>query len=633
MSSFNRRGCFKCGGPFGSLFCRQCTCERCRRNYMDEVYSICCVKAGNSFVNDPNSNSFNDSPKIFNHPPQPQMYSYELCGNDSHHGYDCPLRFPLVYEQEPSHNQNFSDNYCPQNSSSFPQQYLCCTRCGGPHESYQCQLMNQNYYDLNLGYNSNSFGFDQYQPPQYSVTHQPPQEKSMAELLLEEKLPQALHAFCEKLNKYVQEKQEEKNNAEEQAAKVSSQYWKPPIYYDDDNDDEESSIPLRDIISELPLVEDLVLIPSESDDLSDNKNTSIVYSPKIDSLLEEFAGELAHIDLLPPKINEADFDPEEDIRLVEQLLYDNSPPLDALKDHFEIFFNYNDDCTSSDDNPFYSEDIDYVEASPPDSELVSLEEVKDFDPEDGETDTNILLKIKDDILREKLLNINLLIAKIESLKDNPTPSTDFVLKSPSSFPIPVEDSDFFLEKSKTFLSLPELETFRFDIEEKNSGSTTIHADISLLEYDCFYFEIEPELGELTRVVVEDISDNSTRELRVYVPNILPTLPTLYPVFDTLLPFSSENEDKVFNPGILISKEEKSPHLLSHRGFKVFQLINDSESPMIIYRGDIPILDVPYLFSILLDQINYGGSSQAQDSVNKNKRFSGDNPCLFFFLFS
>ncbi|GKF00319.1 hypothetical protein Tco_0023669 [Tanacetum coccineum] len=70
--------------------------------------------------------------------------------------------------------------------------------------------------------------------------------------------------------------------------------------------------------------------------------------------------------------------------------------------------------------------------------------------------------------------------------------------------------------------------------------------------------------------------------------------TLYPVFDTLLPFSSENEDKVFNPGILISKEEKSPHLLSHWGFKVFQLINDSESPMMIYGEDIPILDVPFL---------------------------------------
>ncbi|GKA56126.1 hypothetical protein Tco_0755198 [Tanacetum coccineum] len=51
-----------------------------------------------------------------------------------------------------------------------------------------------------------------------------------------------------------------------------------------------------------------------------------------------------------------------------------------------------------------------------------------------------------------------------------------------------------LEKSETFLSLPELETFRFYIEEKNSGSTTVHADISLPEYDSFHFEIESDQG-------------------------------------------------------------------------------------------------------------------------------------------
>ncbi|GKG54555.1 hypothetical protein Tco_0560210, partial [Tanacetum coccineum] len=37
-------------------------------------------------------------------------------------------------------------------------------------------------------------------------------------------------------------------------------------------------------------------------------------------------GELAHIDLIPPGINETDFDPEEEIRLVKKLLYDNSSP-------------------------------------------------------------------------------------------------------------------------------------------------------------------------------------------------------------------------------------------------------------------------------------------------------------------
>nr|GEZ66896.1 hypothetical protein [Tanacetum cinerariifolium]GEZ68601.1 hypothetical protein [Tanacetum cinerariifolium] len=178
---------------------------------------------------------------------------------------------------------------------------------------------------------------------------------------------------------------------------------------------------------------------------------------------------------------------------------DNSPPLDVLNDHFEIFFDFNDDCTSSDDDSF--EDIDYIEASPPNSELVSLEEVKD------------------DILHEKLLNINLLIAKIESLNDNLTP--DCVLKSPSLFPIPVEDSDSIFEKSDTSLSysdnsLPEFETFSDHTEETSSGSTTTHADNSLLEYDLFLFEIEPDQGELTSVVMEDILE----EPHVHVPNVI-----------------------------------------------------------------------------------------------------------------
>ncbi|GJW15633.1 hypothetical protein Tco_0019766 [Tanacetum coccineum] len=385
---------------------------------------------------------------------------------------------------------------------------------------------------------------------------------------------------------------------EEQVAQSFTPYWNFPII---DNDDEEYTIQYREylersskaITPDLPTeepdnslsmgdehlntipemesdevikssVKNLVPIPSESEGIFDNmcdvpscdkkhfdaesdlmeslinKETPIVYSPKIDSLLEEFSGELAPI---PQGIHEDDFDPEEDIRLDDQLFYDD---------------------TSSDDDSF--EDIDYVEASPLDSELVSLKEVKDFDTEDGEIDTDILLTIKDDILREKLRNINLLIAKTESLNDNPT--LDFVLKSPFSFPIPVNDSDFFLEKTKTFLSLPELKTFRFDIEEKNSGSTTVHADISLPEYDSFHFEIEPDQGELTRVVVEDISDNLTRKLYVHVPNVLPTLLTLvdrlylfltyvirlflpyftYPV-ESSFPFSFGSEDTIFDPGI------------------------------------------------------------------------------------
>ncbi|GJT82231.1 hypothetical protein Tco_1056573 [Tanacetum coccineum] len=57
-----------------------------------------------------------------------------------------------------------------------------------------------------------------------------------------------------------------------------------------------------------------------------NRDTLIDSSPKFDFLLEEFSGELAHIDPIPPGIEEADFDLEEEIRLVKNLSYDNSSP-------------------------------------------------------------------------------------------------------------------------------------------------------------------------------------------------------------------------------------------------------------------------------------------------------------------
>ncbi|GJY34244.1 hypothetical protein Tco_0418713, partial [Tanacetum coccineum] len=366
-------------------------------------------------------------------------------------------------------------------------------------------------------------------------------------------------------------------------------------YGDSTSSDDESFLE-EDVFSNLPFEFDIESISSDVNPIYDEVledidgtnyliDSIIDFSPKIDPLLEEFAGELALINPIPSGIAGADSDPEGDIRLVEKLLNDNSSHRTP------------DELNSEDIIEFFS-----------------------------------------------------------------------------AFPIPVEDSDSLLEETNTILSylddsLPELETFSFDVEEKNSGSTTTHADISIPknfddelahiipppEYDCFYFDIEPDPGDLTTDMMKNISDNSTREEpRVHIPNVLPTLPTLYLdldftlsydfsglnlvasfpsgngnktfdpgisievqskrflslntfsisfisdplslVLETLLPFSSENEDKVFNHGILVSKEEKSPHLLSHQGFKVFKIIHNflNESPMMIYGGDMPILDVPYL---------------------------------------
>nr|GFB47291.1 hypothetical protein [Tanacetum cinerariifolium] len=87
-------------------------------------------------------------------------------------------------------------------------------------------------------------------------------------------------------------------------------------------------------------------------------------------------------------------------------LVNNPTPLKA-KDHLEIVINSNDDYSSSDDDSLYNENIEYVEASPHDYELVSLEVAENVIPKDEE--------IEDDNLREKLLKVNLLIAKIEAL--------------------------------------------------------------------------------------------------------------------------------------------------------------------------------------------------------------------------
>nr|GEZ32148.1 hypothetical protein [Tanacetum cinerariifolium] len=91
--------------------------------------------------------------------------------------------------------------------------------------------------------------------------------------------------------------------------------------------------------------------------------------------------------------------------------------------------------------------------------------------------------IEDDYLREKLLNVHLLIANIKALKDNPTPSSEFSTKSSSTSP------KSFLKEANTFHnSLSEFENFCFDLEEISSGSTTTHSDISLPDYEAFYFD-------------------------------------------------------------------------------------------------------------------------------------------------
>nr|GEW92764.1 hypothetical protein [Tanacetum cinerariifolium] len=151
-----------------------------------------------------------------------------------------------------------------------------------------------------------------------------------------------------------------------------------------------------------------------------------------------------------------------------------------------------DDDISVYDDDF--EDIEYVEASLLDLEIVSVEEENvETEEEEEEEEVNFedISQIQDAVLREKLLSIIHLISNIESLNDNST--LDHVLNS--------FESDNFSPEFKTFC----------DHSKETRSSNTTHANYSLAEYDSFFFEIEPDQESLINLMKNDIPDNSSND--------------------------------------------------------------------------------------------------------------------------
>nr|GEW71791.1 reverse transcriptase domain-containing protein [Tanacetum cinerariifolium] len=128
-------------------------------------------------------------------------------------------------------------------------------------------------------------------------------------------------------------------------------------YEFDSSDDQSCSDEdvLEKIVSK-PLFEEEI-IPMKIDQHPDNAesdlmeslcthDSSLSISSKIDSLLDEFVGELTLLKSIPPGIDETDCDFEEDIHLIEKLLYDNSSP-HPLKE----FVSANSDAESESFSP------------------------------------------------------------------------------------------------------------------------------------------------------------------------------------------------------------------------------------------------------------------------------------------
>ncbi|GKC26589.1 hypothetical protein Tco_1033883 [Tanacetum coccineum] len=354
--------------------CQRCTCKWCGYGLREGFCWFCASRDENSSINAPNKNSFNDLPNVFTHSPQPQYetYSCELCGNDSHNGYDCPPRFPLVYEQEPSYNQNFGDNYYPQNSPSFPQQYLCCENCGGPHESFQCQPMNQNYFEPNPSYSD----FDQ--PSQYPIDQSPPQEMSIQDI--EDLKQQYLDEMKSIINQIqikdyrneridIRYRREYEITIDELKGKFNG------MSIEINKKKELRTIHLNEIVSQIPpsiaIIPVLLTIEPEDSLIMGDEDLSTIPEKESDEFIKSSVEDLVPIPSESEDTSESDSDCDlpscDDFSSFtdDESLSDKDVPEDNVKIYSNPFFEFDDEYISSDVNPLFNEVLEDIENKDP----------------------------------------------------------------------------------------------------------------------------------------------------------------------------------------------------------------------------------------------------------------------------
>ncbi|GKA67911.1 hypothetical protein Tco_0767828 [Tanacetum coccineum] len=388
------------------------------------------------------------------------------------------------------------------------------------------------------------------------------------------------------------------NISEELAEYINSPSWNRPAFYFDDDDDEESSIPVRDIISKLPLC--VAITP----DL-----------PITDSLI---MGD-EHLSTNPK--TESD-----------ELIKSSDENLVPIPSESEDFSDIESECDVPDcDDSQTTNFSTFSNPLLPNSTLVMTSQVM----------RSITIPPRIVNREHEEFGLILVLWEVAIRYSSPVRQKIFkysivrIIESHSTFSIPVEDSDSLREEIDIFPGPddsipPGIESDDYDSEGDDNST-------SLPEFESFHVDY-PDSGDSTIDVVEDIP--------VDVPNILPTHPTLHmdfdfipshndlgsdldvsspsgdrnkiydpricievestrflatfsPVIDTLLPFSSENKDKVFNHGVLASKEKSppssSPALIAS---KLFYL----KIPMLFHDENIRVLDVPVSISIPMKQL-------------------------------
>nr|GFA87495.1 hypothetical protein [Tanacetum cinerariifolium] len=145
---------------------------------------------------------------------------------------------------------------------------------------------------------------------------------------------------------------------------INTPGWNRHAFYDDDDDDDvDYTIAITPVLSTEEPVDSLSMGDEHLDTIPATESKEVIKSG---------------VENLVPIPSEFEGIPD---TMCDMHLVNNPTPFEA-KDHFEIALNSNDDISSSDDDSLYKENIEYVEASPHDSELVSLEAAEIVIPSD-----------------------------------------------------------------------------------------------------------------------------------------------------------------------------------------------------------------------------------------------------------
>nr|GEU61419.1 hypothetical protein [Tanacetum cinerariifolium] len=317
--SSNKRHYFYCKDVLGDgEFCQRCTCMRCGSGLSKGLCLIC----GN------NQNSLNDSPSISKNslqsPPHVNHHccnecgdpldgifckrcTRKSCGKGSHIGYNCPPKVPQKKEEEEKQIME------EQAAKARYWKILICydddeddTIAITPKEPDNSLSMGDEHLDTISATESDEFIKSSVE----NLVPNPSECRGKHEC----DVP-AFDNFSTFSNLLFDVDDDFSSSDDESFSDedISKKIYSNPLF-----DEEIISIKIdpHHFNAESDLIESLL-----------NQDSSIISSSsKIDSLLDEFAGELILLKSSPPGIDKADCDPGGDILLDERLLYDNSSP-------------------------------------------------------------------------------------------------------------------------------------------------------------------------------------------------------------------------------------------------------------------------------------------------------------------